>query len=98
MKKIQTTSIVNGHRMVEPKVKPSFLQMSNSTAYPTTPAPERPKNVINGLGDVIEVITNTTGIKYIVNKLTKNKKSGGCGCNKRKNRLNRLMPLGNRNK
>ena len=44
-----------------------------------------------GLGDSIEKITKATGIKaatkYIFDKLGKD-----CGCNKRKERLNKLFP------
>ena len=45
-----------------------------------------------GLGDSIEKITKATGIKKVVNKITGNK---DCGCNKRKNTLNRLFPYNN---
>ena len=47
-----------------------------------------------GLGDSIEKITKATGIKKVVNKI--NKITGkDCGCNKRKNNLNRLFPYSN---
>ena len=44
-----------------------------------------------GLGDTIEKITKVTGIKKVVDKISKvtNK---DCGCNKRKNKLNKLFP------
>ena len=42
-----------------------------------------------GLGDVIENITEATGIKKIVDKVT----DGGCGCGKRKEKLNKLVPF-----
>jgi hypothetical protein len=45
-----------------------------------------------GLGDSIEKITKATGIKKVVNKITGNK---DCGCNKRKDTLNRLFPYNN---
>lgn len=38
-----------------------------------------------GLGDVVETITKATGIKTVVEKLTKD-----CGCDKRKEALNKL--------
>ena len=50
------------------------------------------KNKSKGLGDSIEKITKATGIKKVVDKITGNK---DCGCNKRKNTLNRLFPYNN---
>ena len=41
-----------------------------------------------GLGDSIEKITKATGIKDLVEKVTK----GDCGCNKRKEMLNKKFP------
>ena len=44
-----------------------------------------------GLGDSIEKITKATGIKKVVNAV--NKATGkDCGCNKRKQTLNRMFP------
>jgi len=43
-----------------------------------------------GLGDTIEKFTKATGIKTAVDTLTKS--TGGCGCNKRKDALNRAFP------
>ena len=44
-----------------------------------------------GLGDTIEKITTTTGIKKIVRRV--NKMTGGdCGCGKRKQTLNKIFP------
>ena len=44
-----------------------------------------------GLGDSIEKITKATGIKKIVDKV--NEATGkDCGCNKRKETLNRFFP------
>ena len=44
-----------------------------------------------GLGDSIEKITKATGIKKVVDKV--NKATGkDCGCNKRKQTLNRMFP------
>jgi hypothetical protein len=40
-----------------------------------------------GLGDTIEKITTTMGIKSVVKKVSKD-----CGCSKRKKRLNKLLP------
>ena len=47
-----------------------------------------------GLGDTIEKFTKATGIKTAVDTLTKS--SGGCGCNKRKDTLNRVFPYKNK--
>jgi hypothetical protein len=44
-----------------------------------------------GLGDTIEKITNATGIKKIVNTLATVTKTD-CGCKKRKDTLNRILP------
>ena len=41
-----------------------------------------------GLGDSIEKITKATGIKKVVDKVTK----GGCGCGQRRDSLNRVFP------
>jgi len=42
-----------------------------------------------GLGDTIEKITKATGIKKVVEKITGKK---DCGCNKRKEALNKKFP------
>ena len=42
-----------------------------------------------GLGDSIERITEITGIKKVVEKVTGKK---DCGCNKRKENLNKAFP------
>ena len=41
-----------------------------------------------GLGDSIEKITEATRIKHLVEKMTK----GDCGCDKRKEMLNKKFP------
>tara|TARA_R100001129_G_scaffold185534_1_gene174055 strand:- start:612 stop:764 length:153 start_codon:yes stop_codon:yes gene_type:complete len=41
-----------------------------------------------GLGDTIEKITTATGVKKFVHTIT----SGGCGCEKRKQILNKVFP------
>ena len=40
-----------------------------------------------GLGDSVEKFTKATGIKKLADKIT-----GGCGCNKRKETLNKILP------
>lgn len=44
-----------------------------------------------GLGDTIEKITTATGIKKVVETVTKATGSE-CGCSKRKDTLNRVFP------
>ena len=44
-----------------------------------------------GLGDSIEKFTKATGIKRFVNKIAK-ATGKDCGCNKRKDTLNRFFP------
>ena len=45
-------------------------------------------NRSKGFGDTVEKFTKATGIKKVVDTVTK----GGCGCNKRKDSLNRMFP------
>ena len=48
-----------------------------------------------GLGDTIEKITKATGIKKVVNVV--NEITGkDCGCDKRKETLNRFFPYNNK--
>lgn len=49
---------------------------------------------MKGLGDTIEKFTQATGIDKVVKKVSK----GGCGCAKRKEKLNQLFPYTNNNK
>ena len=44
-----------------------------------------------GFGDTIQKITKATGIKKVVDKISEVTKKD-CGCNKRKDTLNRLFP------
>jgi hypothetical protein len=48
-----------------------------------------------GLGDTIEKITTATGIKAVVEAVSK-KTGKPCGCQKRKEMLNRVMPYNNK--
>ena len=45
----------------------------------------------NGLGDSIEKIAKATGIKKVVNAVSK-ATGKDCGCNKRKQTLNTMFP------
>jgi len=49
----------------------------------------KPKSI--GLGDDLEKFFEKTGVKAVVDKVTK----GGCGCNKRKEILNNVFPYSN---
>jgi len=44
-------------------------------------------NKSKGLGDSIEKFTKATGIKKLADNIP-----GGCGCNKRKETLNKIFP------
>ena len=45
-----------------------------------------------GLGDSIEKFTEFTGIKSFAQMATKVMGKKDCGCNKRKNKLNKIFP------
>lgn len=45
-----------------------------------------------GLGDAIEAATKATGIKSVVEKVSK-ATGVDCGCNKRREKLNKLVPF-----
>jgi hypothetical protein len=47
------------------------------------------KKELKGLGDLIERVTETTGIKKVVEKAT----NGGCGCSQRRDKLNEKFPF-----
>jgi len=48
-----------------------------------------------GLGDTVEFLAEKTGIKYAVNKAVELGIVEDCGCEKRKQLLNELVPYGN---
>ena len=48
-----------------------------------------------GLGDTIHKITTATGIKSVVDKISE-KTGKPCGCNKRRQALNKMFPYGNK--
>ena len=45
-----------------------------------------------GLGDTVEKVTKKTGIKSLVKKITNVFGINDCGCNSRKNFLNKIFP------
>ena len=54
------------------------------------------ENKSKGLGDSIEKFTKTTGIKSLTNFLHSNGLIKDCGCNKRKEVLNKAVPYKNK--
>jgi hypothetical protein len=50
-----------------------------------------------GLGDTIEKITKKTGIKKVVKVVTKKVGIDNCGCDNRRDSLNRLFPYSKNN-
>ena len=42
-----------------------------------------------GIGDMVQKVAEKTGIKAVVEKVT----GGGCGCNERRDKLNKLVPF-----
>ena len=54
------------------------------------PEPRRTSGRMRGLGDLVATVTRATGIDRVVNRVTK----GKCGCGRRRESLNRLVPFG----
>mgnify|MGYP003134199837 CR=1 FL=1 len=52
--------------------------------------PSKKSTKVKGLGDVVEKVTEATGIK----KLVKAVYGDDCGCEERKRKLNRMFPMG----
>jgi len=50
------------------------------------------KNKSRGFGDSVEKFTQKTGIKKVVEKVTKAAGIEDCGCGKRRDTLNRIIP------
>ena len=50
------------------------------------------KNKSKGLGDTIQKITNATGLSALTNMLQEKGVIKDCGCNKRKEKLNKRFP------
>ena len=59
---------------------------------PWSELPPEPEYPMRGLGDLVEKVTVNTGIKRIVDKIAK-ATGKDCGCNKRKDTLNQLVPF-----
>ena len=47
----------------------------------------------NGLGDFVEAVAKVTGVKAAVNAYS-NATGKDCGCNKRRDKLNKAIPFG----
>ncbi len=59
------------------------------------PAPKPVEdNSMKGLGDLVEKVTTYTGIKAVVDTVAK-ATGKDCGCKKRKDKLNKLVPFKN---
>ena len=57
------------------------------------------ENKSKGLGDTIEKFTKVTGVKSFTDILARNGVFGekkDCGCNKRKDKLNKVFPYKNK--
>ena len=50
-------------------------------------------NDLRGLGDLVEVITDKTGIKSAVKKVTESLGIDDCGCENRQEKLNVYIPF-----
>ncbi len=48
---------------------------------------------MRGMGDLVERITEKTGIKAVVDKVAE-KTGKDCGCGKRRDKLNKAIPFG----
>ena len=48
---------------------------------------------MKGLGDMIEKVTEKTGVKWVVDKVSE-KTGRDCGCGKRRDKLNKAVPFG----
>lgn len=70
--------------------------MENNESKPTAKTPtkrgRKPKKKVEGLGDAIEVVTEATGIKAIVDWFS-DATGIDCGCDARKEKLNKLFPI-----
>jgi len=56
---------------------------------PNGRVPQAARPALRGLGDAVALVTEATGIDRAVRRLT----GGGCGCGKRREALNRLVPF-----
>ncbi len=59
------------------------------TTQRMTPPP--PKGRMRGLGDLVHTVLKTVGIERMVKKATKGR---DCGCQRRREKLNKAIPFG----
>ena len=64
-------------------------KMNEGNEKPKTPRKPRAKKKPQGLGDVVENVTEATGIKALVKAVA----GDDCGCDERKRILNELFPM-----
>ncbi len=69
---------------------PQNLACTDCRTKEPDPEPEYP---MRGLGDLIEKVTEKTGVKWVVDKVAK-KTGKSCGCGKRRDKLNKAVPFG----
>jgi hypothetical protein len=72
-----------------------FINMDESEKQEFFEELKSTKNESRGLGDTIEKITKTTGIKKAISSIS-NALDKDCGCNNRKDFLNKAFPYKNR--
>ena len=52
----------------------------------------KPLKRLDGLGDLVEVVTEATGIKQVVDAVSK-ARGKDCGCQRRRDKLNKMIPF-----
>jgi hypothetical protein len=52
----------------------------------------RQRRAMAGLGDVVEAVTEATGIKQVVEAVAK-ARGKDCGCQRRRDKLNKMIPF-----
>jgi len=55
-----------------------------------------PKAPSQGLGDTIAKITHSSGLDIVADKVAKAMGKDDCGCNRRREKLNKLVPFNNK--
>ena len=68
---------------------PSHRRSGSSMQKPSQPPPN---SGARGLGDIVDKVTSVTGIKSVVDKISKIT-GKDCGCQKRREALNKLVPF-----
>lgn len=91
---------IDGVDIAGNKLDPAKVEVYRRTANRRQRKSERHRNApttvvdhnkkCRGLGDVVAAVTHATGIDRAVKLM----KPGGCGCEKRQEKLNQLFPFG----